>query len=93
MSTPHQPGIGMASGAGTTPGSGNYLRGDGLYATIDAADIASGLIDPARLGTGTADATTVLYGDGTWAAPGGGGGGGGLTHPQIMARGVFGGPF
>jgi hypothetical protein len=40
--------------------------------TLDAAAIAAGTVATARLGSGTANASTFLRGDQTWAAAGGG---------------------
>lgn len=55
--------------------------------THAASDITTGIIAPARLGTGTATSGTVLYGDGTYKAPPGATGGAsvGTATPQPLA--------
>ena len=77
----------------------NDARGDARYAGIGhdhdadyaaishnhaASAITSGTIATARLGSGTADATTFLRGDQTYAVPPAGG----LTHKQVLKRGL-----
>ena len=37
--------------------------------TTDASNISSGTLGTARMGSGTASSSTILYGDNTWAAP------------------------
>jgi hypothetical protein len=46
---------------------------------LDAAQISTGRLATARLGTGTPSSSNFLRGDGAWAVPAGGGGGGGTA--------------
>ena len=71
-------GVIAAARLGTgTPGTGTFLRGDGVWSatsafaaashTHAAGDVTSGVFATARLGSGTANSTTFLRGDGVWS--------------------------
>ena len=74
-------GLGTAAVADTGTGAANVIVGSDARLTDartptahthSGADITSGTVATARLGSGTANATTFLRGDQTWAAPTGG---------------------
>lgn len=68
--------LGGTADSPTVPGLAGKANTSHTHA---AGDITSGTVATARLGSGTANSSTYLRGDGTWATPSGGGGGGGLT--------------
>ena len=57
-------------------------NGSGTITGLPASAVSSGVIAPARLGTGTASSTTVLYGDGTFKTEPGGG----ANTPAFIAK-------
>lgn len=71
--------VNFAGGVGpsgpTGPAGPTGATGPAGPASTTAADIVSGIFSPARLGSGTANNTTILYGDNVWrTAPTGGSG-------------------
>jgi len=59
--------IGSSGDTITIPSGATFTQSG----TMNASAITAGTVATARLGTGTASSSTVLYGDNTWAAVGG----------------------
>jgi len=71
VSIPSGATLDISSATLTPPATMPASSGVNLTA-LNATNLGSGTVPTARLGTGTASSSTVLYGDNTWAAAGGG---------------------
>ena len=67
----------LGNSSGTISNISSWISGNSATAysnavavASNASNITSGTVDPARLGSGTPDNTTILYGNGVWASAG-----------------------
>jgi hypothetical protein len=90
----------VGNSSGTIANITSWITGNAATAYTNAVTVAAnatnlsnGTVPTARLGSGTANSTTVLYGNGVWAAAPGGSGspGGSNTQLQFNDSAAFGG--